>query len=71
MNATAKLIITILSFAPVIAIIAGLYLHVFRGFSSWSAGKNVKDEKHFEGTLDRMDVDINFADLEIKPGSDI
>ncbi len=71
MNATAKLIITILSFATVIAILAGLYLHVFKGFSPWTSGKTVSDEKHFEGNVDRLDVDVNFADLVIKTGSDV
>ncbi len=68
MNAPAKIIITLFSIATVIAIIAGVYIHVLggRGFSIRS--KMVEDKVSLDGGLHKLSVDIDYADVTVQPG---
>lgn len=71
MNRTSKIIITILSVVTVIAIIVGVYFHVFRGrsFPVFSgSGKAVSDSLSFSGDLKALRVETDIGDLNIRTG---
>lgn len=71
MNTAAKTIITLFSIATVIAIIAGVYMHVLgeRGFSL--SAKKVEDKVSLDGPLARLSVDIDYADVTLQPGKEL
>ncbi len=68
MNTVAKLIITILSIVTVIAIITGVYIHIFRGYGFRTASKSVEGREELEGEVTSIDFDVDFADVKIAYG---
>ena len=70
-NNTSKLIITILTITTIIAIILGMYIHVYRGFSGFFFGgskESVSDTLTFEGSVSALDLNADFANITILPG---
>ncbi|MCR4897153.1 MAG: DUF4097 domain-containing protein [Lachnospiraceae bacterium] len=70
-NNTSKLIITILTITTIIAIILGMYIHVYRGFGGFFFGgskESVSDTLTFEGSVSALDLNADFANVTILPG---
>ncbi len=74
-NNTSRLIITILSITTIIAILLGLYIHVFSRMSAFggiTVGKSkgvVSDTVTFEGSVTEIDLIADFANVTVEPGN--
>ena len=70
MNRASKIIITLLSIATVIAIIAGVYIHVLGGRGFSFSSKIVEDKVSLDGEPERLLVEIDYADVTLQPGKE-
>ena len=71
MNAAAKIIITLLSIATEIAIIAGVYMHVWKGRGFSVSSKMVEDKVTLEGEVKNLTVNMDLTDLTVEPGKEL
>ena len=71
MNTPAKIIITLLSIATVIAIIAGVYIHVLGGGGFSIGAKKVEEQVSLEGNPEKLSVDIDYADVTVQQGEEL
>lgn len=70
MTLASKIIITIVSIITVLAILAGVFIHVVRGFSfSRGAVKTVESTVDLEGTLSEIILEADFSEITVKTGS--
>ena len=67
MNNTSKTIITVISIFTVIAIIAGVYINVFRFMPSQGAAPS-SDTVTLDGEVNSLDIDIDAANVTVKYG---
>ena len=70
MNKGAKIYITILSIITVIAVLVGIYIHVFRGFSSGRT-RTVEGKQSLEGRITDIEVENDAADITIDYGDEL
>ncbi len=68
MNTAAKLIITILSIVTVLAIITGVYIHIFRGYGFRTASQIIEGTRAIEGEVTSVDLKADYADVKIAYG---
>lgn len=71
MTTAAKTIITVLSLVTVVAIIAGVYMHVIKGRSFSVSTKTVENKETFEGEIEILSVNADVGDLTIRPGNEL
>ena len=73
MNTAGKVIITLASIATVIAIIAGVYMNVFKGrsFHFKFSSKMTEDTVTLDGDVRNLTVNIDYADVTVQPGEEL
>ena len=68
MNTASKLIITILSIVTVLAIITGVYIHIYRGFGFRTSSAMTEGSKELEGEVTEVIFDVDFGDIKVAYG---
>ena len=70
MTVASKIIITIISLVTVVAIFAGVFMHVVKGYSFGRSTKTVENTVNLDGTLSEIIMDIDFSEINIKTGNE-
>lgn len=71
MTLASKIIITIISIITVLAILAGVFLHVVKGFSFGSGVvKTAEGTIELEGSLSEIILDADHSEITVKTGSE-
>ena len=70
MTTAGKIIVTLACIATVIAIIAGVFMHVLKGRSFRFSSKMTEDKVTLEGEIRDLTVNIDYADVTVQPGTE-
>lgn len=67
-NTAAKMIITVMSLLTIAAILAGLYIHVFRGNSPFRGGAVASDRVAFDEEAEEISIEADAARVTVEEG---
>ncbi len=67
-NTAAKMIITVMSLLTIIAILAGLYIHVFSGDNPFGASATASDSVSFDEDVKEILIEVDSAKINVEEG---